>query len=795
MNDAFDRWVYWFFAGDAELKAEGLQSSLQWIAPWAPWITIAILVGGGLLVASIYYRERSTKQAWYKATLAAMRIALVALVLFMLYGLSLRPFRTDTPDLVLALDDSQSMSHVDALSGEEASQIESRLSAAGYMQASRWNQGRTLLLGEEWFDQLKSRYRLKGYFVGDSGRAWSGDVEHWPDMLKTAEATRPASRLGDSLSEIFQQQRGRPTAAVVLLTDGITTEGKSLSDAAVVARRRGAPLFVVGLGSRQRQLNARVEDLDVERAAFVGDPLSFKFRFGATGMAGKTAKVTLRKKDDSEILAEKNVSVATDEMTRQMELQFRPTEKGDFTFIISVEAGDDEVDLSDNEATAQVAVRDDAIKVLLVDSQPRFEYRYLKTLFERQLKPITASGKPENAFDLTAILQDSDMEYSDQDAVAERIFPSSQEELFKFDVLVIGDANPAFLSRSNLDLVHKFVVEKGGGVIFVAGDQFLPWQYGGTPVAALFPFQIEGAQRPSPPLTSSIPVKLSNLGVTSPPLQVGANTSETLRRWDSIKQLYWLPEFTSLKPGAQVLASARDRFDPQGDPIPLLMQQFVGGGKVMFLASDDLWRWEYHDPFWMQTVRYLARASVLGGGWGAELAASRSEYERGEPVRLRVRFFDDRKAPTSDQGVTVMIEQAGGRQRRVSLARSSGSRDTFEAAISDLPEGEYRAWIAEPVMSDAPEQAATNFRIEATAGEMARLAADFDELRAAATAAGGKFYTFAEATQLLKDLPEGRQVRIETLSPIPVWNSWKLATLFVSLIIGEWLLRKRGGML
>ncbi|EAQ80238.1 hypothetical protein [Blastopirellula marina] len=795
MNNAFDRWVYWFFAGDAAHEAEGLQSSIQWIAPWAPWVTIAILLGGGALVASIYYRERTTKQPWYKATLAAMRIALVALILFMLYGLSLRPYRTDTPDLVIALDDSQSMSHVDALSGEEASQVESRLSAGGYQEASRWNQGRTLLLAEDWFSQLLPHYRLKGYFISDSGRAWSGDAEQWNEMLASATADRPASRLGDSLTEIFQQQRGRPTAAVLLMTDGITTEGKSLADAAVVARRRGAPLYVVGLGSRQRQLNLRVEDLDVERAAFVGDPLSFKFRLGAAGMAGKTARVTLRLKDDPKVLAERTVPVASDEMTRQLDLQFRPTKKGDYTFVVSVEAGDEEIDLSDNEATAQVAVRDDAIKVLLVDSQPRFQYRYLKTLFERQLKPASASGRPENAFDLTAILQDSDMEYADQDAVAERAFPASQDELFQYDVIVIGDANPAFLSRINLELLTKFVVEKGGGVIFVAGDQYLPWQYGGTPLASLFPFQMDGAQRPAPPLTDSIPVKLTNLGMASPPLQVGSNTSETLRRWDSIAQLYWLPEFATLKPGAQVLATARDRFDAKGEPIPLLMQQFVGGGKVMFLASDDLWRWEYHDPFWMQSVRYLARASILGGGWGAELAANRNEYERGEPVRLRVRFFDDRKAPTSDQGVTVMIEQAGGRQRRVSLARASGSRDTFEAAISDLPEGEYRAWIAEPVMSNATEQAATSFRIEATAGEMARLAADFDELRAAATAAGGKFYTFSDATQLLKDLPPGRQVRIETLSPIPVWNSWKLAALFVSLIIGEWLLRKRGGML
>jgi hypothetical protein len=38
-------------------------------------------------------------------------------------------------------------------------------------------------------------------------------------------------------------------------------------------------------------------------------------------------------------------------------------------------------------------------------------------------------------------------------------------------------------------------------------------------------------------------------------------------------------------------------------------------------------------------------------------------------------------------------------------------------------------------------------------------------------------------------------VRIESMPPEPVWNSNYLACLLVGLIVGEWLLRKRAGML
>ena len=72
---------------------------------------------------------------------------------------------------------------------------------------------------------------------------------------------------------------------------------------------------------------------------------------------------------------------------------------------------------------------------------------------------------------------------------------------------------------------------------------------------------------------------------------------------------------------------------------------------------------------------------------------------------------------------------------------------------------------------------------------------DAPELREAAKVSVGKFYRFHEAGNLLRDLPRGRQVRIESLPPKPIWNAPILAGLFVSLIGIEWLLRKRLGML
>ncbi len=78
---------------------------------------------------------------------------------------------------------------------------------------------------------------------------------------------------------------------------------------------------------------------------------------------------------------------------------------------------------------------------------------------------------------------------------------------------------------------------------------------------------------------------------------------------------------------------------------------YVGSGKVIFHATDETWRWRFRvgDVFfaryWVQTIRYLSRSKLLGKDRSAELTVDRREYRRGEPVRVRVRFLDDRQAP------------------------------------------------------------------------------------------------------------------------------------------------------
>ncbi len=254
-----------------------------------------------------------------------------------------------------------------------------------------------------------------------------------------------------------------------------------------------------------------------------------------------------------------------------------------------------------------------------------------------------------------------------------------------------------------------------------------------------------------------------------------------------------------MKPGVRVLAEHPTRLGPDGRHLPVFCFQYVGAGKVLFHATDETWRWRYRvgdayfARYWVQTIRYLCRAKLTDAGRAVMLTTDRREYAQGEPVRLRARFADERLAPADDNGVTVVVERSGRQTQRLQLRRAAAGRGVFEGVLTQPAPGDYHAWIA--VSAPKGETPAADFTVTPPAGEFAEIRMDAAEMRRAAEQTGGRFYTFQTADRLLGDLPPGRQVPIESLPPLPLWNKWPMLALFLGLLIAEWILRKRRGML
>ena len=126
------------------------------------------------------------------------------------------------------------------------------------------------------------------------------------------------------------------------------------------------------------------------------------------------------------------------------------------------------------------------------------------------------------------------------------------------------------------------------------------------------------------------------------------------------------------------------------------------------------------------------------------------------------------------------------------MSRIDNRRGEFGGEIAALPVGEYRIWLAEPAL---PEHSPTaRFAVRNPDDEYVRLRVDSEELKSAAERSGGRYYAGIEARRLARDLPAGKQVRMQALPPTPAWNTGWLAALFVGLLVVEWSLRKHSAL-
>jgi hypothetical protein len=788
--------------GDKASVGEGLQDTVFPTLAWPEWAPVVVLLLVAVWSLWHYRSERGPASLAARLVLALVRVCAAAVLVFMLEGWMVQRHRTDLPDLVLLIDVSGSMATRDPLSKSDLAQLAARLRSVGLDEPTRLNLARLLLMENDRqsvLESLQQRYRLKIFAIGERAVPLSAD-DSWQETLRGLQAEADTSRLGKCVRDVIESQRGRPTSAVILLSDGVNTEGRPLSDAAEYARRKSLPLYLVGIGDDRPPRDLRLADLLVDSEAFVNDLVQFDLRLVASGSKGQTARVVLRRVGHSEKLAEEVVAIESNQVTLPIRLTHRPNQEGDWEYELAIESSQPDANPENDRLTARIHVHNATIRVLLVQGAPSYEYRFLKTMLERELNPNDEGQPGRRGFQV--VLQDADLQFAETDKSALKLFPVTREELFAYDVILFGDANPAYFSQSMLQNIADFVTERGGGLAFIAGPRFNPHAYRDTPLAALLPFDPTTIVVPdaNADLTQEVRPRPTPLGLAMASLQLSDSRTQNLNVWaNKLPGIYWWVETPHMRPGARVLLEHPSKTSAQGTPLPLLSLQFVGAGKVLYQAFDSSYRWryrsgdEYFSKYWIQSIRFLSRSKVLGRDRSAELTSDREEYEQGEPVLLRLRFLDDRKAPADDEGVSLVIERPGSPRRTISARRSADARGIFETTLRNLGEGRYRAWVATPALEGEPP--ARDFRVIAPAGEQARLEMDAAALSAAANTSGGRFYRFNDAARLLDDLPPGRQVRIESLPPQPLWNSPVLAGVFIVLLIVEWLARKRAGML
>jgi hypothetical protein len=780
------------------------------------WLVGIIGVAAVALAIWLYRRDvpPGPRRPYRIVPLVALRIALFGLALgVLLPQVRLLFEREGWPDFVILIDDSRSMNHADDYQDADA-----RAKLAALAQSVGIGSPRRLALVQaligrnnaQWLDELIAgrQVKLHIFHCAESAERLvsidsADDRTARIEAVRGLRATGAHSRLGTAVESILQEFRGSALAGIVFFTDGVTTDGDDLVAAAQLAAHAGVPLYPIGVGDAHEPRDIILHDLQVNDSVHVQDRLVFEARVSARGgIRATSVPVSLLEQSGDQWKTIKHDTVTLDPTGRpvRVRLTHAPTQPGERRFAIEIPVQPDETDSSNNRLERTIVVAEaQRTRVLYIEGYPRYEYRFLKTLLERESDRLPGN----KSIELAALLADSDPDYAKQDRSAIDALPASRDELFRqFDLVILGDIDPRHpkLGEKHLQWLADFVKEKGGGLLAIAGSQFMPAAYRDTPLADVLP--IEPSERPeADDADHMMPfrLRLTPVGQMHPLFHLAPDETDNQAVWERLMPQYWSAGRLRPKAAAEVLAARPSGSGSSAEPIAV--QQFVGAGRVLFFGFDETWRWRrrederQYNQFWIQTVRFLARTR-LGR---PDLRLDRqTPYRQGEPIRVFVRFPEDVPPPGPDMPVEVAIESTGSggdiEGQKLRLTRQEGSRATYEAIVTRTIAGAYRFLLSSPTSNGPPPDAVA--KVLPPPGELDNLQLNRTDLERAALASHGRFYALADADRLPAELPELPRVALhQPRPPYELWSHPGMFMLGLALIGVEWLLRKRHHLL
>ena len=475
--------VEWYLG----IEPSGSGESARWTLSWGGgefsigWLT-AVLSSAAVLVAVVARREAAGGSArWLR--LCALRTGALMIVGVWLGALTLNVVRTGLPSVVLLVDTSASMGLEDdhAASGATPGGVDNAAPGARLAIAKEW------LLREEasLFRELARRYRLQVYEFSDEPRliGQSTTAEQLNAAVQAISNLEPdgnETRPGPCLDRVLAEYRGAPPAAVVVISDGIAS--LSTREKLSSARLPGSlivPLYTIPMGSSAAAIDLEVYDLRVDPIVFVGDTVSADVTTRGVGLAGRQASIELHLTGRSSAIDHATITIPEDGQPTSVRLSFTPEYEGDHELIVAAEPHAEERNRDNNVLRRRIHVRQGQFRVLLIERAPRWEYRHLKAVLER-----------DPNIELRTVLQESDLDHQREDRTALSGFPATRADLFAYDAVILGDIDLQYLNPGALELVREFVATRGGGLILIAGESNNPSAFRGTPLESLIPVEL-----------------------------------------------------------------------------------------------------------------------------------------------------------------------------------------------------------------------------------------------------------------------------------------------------------------
>jgi len=794
---------------------------------WPLWTGVVLGFTAAVAVGALYVRESPRLGFPARAAMALLRIAIVATVAFLL----LRPVWVNEKKgerrrpVALLVDVSQSMNAKDPRPGNSD---QWRVAIAhGFVPPDKGIPESPVIsaIGDGTLPDKPARFEIAREVLLnpklallDKLRADSGPVEpstfganrvgreafdtRW---IKDLAAPEPRTALADAVSELIDRDEKDLPASIVVITDGrenYSSRRRSLDDLARECARLQVPLHIYGVGSSAYG-HVQLREALVPDTLFVDDLVAVPVRYRVKGVTDGKAEIVL-KYGDREVARKTIDPVREGDDLREI-LTFSPTKqdaeakKPELTVTVRVTTGfGATAEILADETVKNVKVVDRKLKVLVVDSLPRFDFKFLQ-------RALLRDRRVEASFFLTEGDRQSmkaGRPWVPGFAVGRDEF---RKELFEYDLLIFGDIPAAFWTPEQQDVIKQFVAE-GGGMIHVAGKWHAPAGWVKSPIGDVLPVEIEAARFPieSPARPIGFKPQVAPASARAAVLSLEDDPLDNARRWRQLSEMYWHYPVKKLKPAAEAFLVHPTEKTTDGKPMPLLAGHYYGKGYVLFMGFDETWRWRFNEAdkyfgrFWSQAV-YVAGVPRTVGTKLTQLSMNTTDPIQGKTGEVYARLFTKDFQPLTADEVEA---------RLVKLDADPNEKDanvpvklTAIRGPNNQPTGEYIATMpfnrtgrfALKVDPSNGNPANLDYRVslppehELAPGAMAE-----GDLRKLAEATGGSFYREEDLYKMPANVkPQNAPFSIRT--EFILWNKWAMILLIVLLSL-EWVVRKFNGL-
>jgi uncharacterized membrane protein len=536
--------------------------------------------------------------------------------------------------------------------------------------------------------------------------------------------------------------------------------------------------------------------------ALAGSRLAAKITLHQRGYAG--AKIDLTVRDVSagpaKPLASRTIILGPEGNLQTETLMFDIGGAGARTLQIAAAPLPGEENTANNTVTRLVNAGSDARRILYMEGEPRWEYKFIRQAEEddRMVQIASIDRTSENKLYRQGL--------SDPKELADG-FPSRAEDLFAYQGLIIGSVEAGYFTAGQQELIREFVDRRGGGLLLLGGQFALAdggWNASNLTelMPTILPTQAGTFHREQDPKngTSHTTAELAPVGMDSIITRLVDDPVANAAKWKKLPYLMDYEDPGTPKPGAAVLA---DMITPEGRTLPLLITESFGRGRTAIMATGGSWRWQMssplgdtaHDLFWQQLLRWLVSDTP---GHVAASVPAQILLDNGA-MTLTAEVRDQQYNPAPDAKVEAHILGPSGVNALVEMTPTPDSPGQFQAAWSAPKTGAYLTEVtaqrADPSTGTVKElgrDVLTFQRMDGVA-ENFHTEQNRELLERLATQTGGQYWKPADLGKLAGAIPfsEAGVTMRETK------DLWDLPLVFLVLLLlrfSEWWLRRKWGI-